>query len=225
MTLNILASGQSNMAGRGTGGPSPLTANPLVQVWNNVNELGSNGTEFISPPDFGNSPWYSTANNLALWFADAAATALNETVNLVLVAKGSQSISHWSSTGDMYAEMKAVYQLTGLPPADVFLWHQGESDRETSGCAYKLSLLNLMARLRADGLLAYDAPTLAGAIVVGGDNSDLETEFNSNLNNLAADHPDLLYVNTSGLGLHDNVHFSGQGLYDLGLRYWDKYAQ
>src|SRR5690349_5440754 len=61
--LKILATGSSAISGYGTGGPSPLTCDSQVQVWNNTNELGADGTEFIAPPDFGNPPWHSGGGN------------------------------------------------------------------------------------------------------------------------------------------------------------------
>ncbi len=219
----ILASGQSNMCGRGTGGPSPLTANPLVQVWNNENELISDGNAFIAVPDFSHPPWgmdrWTGANNLALWFADAAADELNEPVNLVIVCKGSQSISHWSATGDMYLATKRIYQLTGLPPADVFLWHQGESDKtQTDVSLYKLAFLNLLARLRADGLIKYDAMTLVGEI-----RKDDAAHINLALNNLGSSHPDITFVHSDGIADYDGTHYTGQGLYEFGLAYWERF--
>lgn len=216
----ILATGQSNMAGRGTGGPSPLTANPLVQVWNNANELGSDGNAFITPPALGNAPWHSSgANNLSLWFAHAAANELNEPVYLVLIAKGSQSISHWSPTGDMYEAIKRIYALTGLPPADVLLWHQGESDKTMpDSCPYKVAFLNMLSRLRADGIISYTAPALVGEI-----RKDDAAHINLALNNLGSSHPDINFVHSDGLPDYDGTHYTGQALYEFGLRYWDKF--
>jgi hypothetical protein len=121
--------------------------------------------------------------------------------------------------------MKRIYQLTGEPPADVFLWHQGSSDIDMSSCSYKLKFLNLLARMRADGLLAYNAPAIVGTIVEEGEYEALEIAFNANLYNLANDHPDILFVNADDIATSDPQHFSGWGLYHLGLRYWDKYAQ
>lgn len=217
--LTILASGQSNMCGRGIGGPSPLTADSRVQVWNNVNELVSDGTAFISVPDFANPPWYhGGANNLALWFADAAARELGEDVKLVLVCKGAQPISLWRSDGEMYLAIKRIYQLTGLPPADVFLWHQGESNSTTAQCTYKLEFLNLLSRLRADGILAYNAPTIVGEL-----RKASASDTSAALRQLATAHPDILFADADGIPDFDGTHFTGQGLYEFGLRYWEKY--
>lgn len=224
--FTIIASGQSNMCGRGTFGPSPLTADSRVTVWNNANELVNDGDAFISVPNFSNPPWYSgAANNLALWFADSAAVELDTDVKLVLVCRGSRSLETWMPGGEMYVALKRIYQLTGEPPADVFLWHQGESDIGESGCWYKTRLLRLLANMRADGLLAYDAPTIIGTIAEDGADIQAEIDFNTNLYNLATDHPDIFFINLDGTPLYDTKHFSGQGLYDGGQEYWGKYPQ
>jgi hypothetical protein len=224
--LTILASGQSNMCGRGTGGPSALTADSRVLVWNNANELINDGNAFISVPDFGNPPWHSGgANNLALWFAHKAASEMEQEVRLVLVCRGARSLETWGAGQEMYEAMERIYLSTGEPPADVFLWHQGESDIDESACWYKTKFLNLLSRMRADGLLKYDAPAIVGTIAEDGDDLSLEIEFNSNLYDLATAHPDILFVNADGLGLHDTKHFSGWSLYQLGIMYWEKYSQ
>lgn len=225
--FTVGASGQSNMCGRGLNGPSPLTADARVQVWNNTNELIDDGNAFIPVPDFSTPPWgvdrWAGANNLALWFADAAAQELNTDVKLVLVCRGARSLQEWMPGGEMYTAYKRIYLSTGQPPADVFLWHQGESDIDESACWYKTRFLRLLAIMRADGLLKYDAPAIIGSIVIGAPNADLKTTFNNTLYSLAMDHPDILYVNTSGASLHDINHFSGPGLYVVGRLYWDKY--
>lgn len=215
------------MCGRGLGGPSPLTADARVQVWNNANELIDDGNAFIPVPDFSNPPWgmdrWAGANNLALWFADSAAQELNTDVRLVLVCRGARSLDSWMPGSEMYVAMKRIYELTGEPPADVFLWHQGEADTDQSACWYKTRFLRLLAYMRADGLLKYDAPAIVGSIVASGDDQAFETAFNNTLYSLASDHPDILYVNTSGTPLEYADHFDGQGLHDIGVEYWDKY--
>lgn len=227
--LTIIASGQSNMCGRGVGGPSPLTSSPLVRVWNNANELANDGNAFIAAPDFSNPPWgmdrWAGANNLALWFAHKAAAELNEEVRLVLVCRGGRSIDTWDSNQETYTAMKRIYLSTAEPPADVFLWHQGESDIDMSTCAYKLNFLSLLARMRADRILKHDGPAVVGTIVEDGEDLAQEIAFNTSLYNLATEHPDILFVNADGLSLHDTKHFGGWSLYHLGIKYWDKYAQ
>ena len=218
--FTILGTGTSNLGGRGIGGPSALTANPLVQVWNNTNDLGQNGDSFISVPAFGNPPWHSSgANNFPLWFADAAADSLNQPVNLVIVAKGSQSITKWRRNEVMYDELSQVYQLTELPPADVFIWNQG-ADIEMSACTYKLEFLALIARLRYDGIIAYDAVILVGDVR----NSEAQ-HIATALSQLGSTHPEIKFVSDDGLPDFDGVHYTGQALHDFGLRYWERYSQ
>lgn len=217
--LNILATGQSNMCGRGVGGPSALLADPRVMVWNNTNELGNDGTQFISVPDFGNPPWhYSGANNLALWFADAAAQELNEDIKLVVVCKGDTSVVDWAAGGTMYNEIRAVYALTNLPPADVLLWHQGGSDAGMDPTYYKYMFMSAIHGLTIDSLIATDA-----VVIVGGNRSSAAAAINDALKGMAERHDYIMYTQQGGLNDFDGRHFTGQSLYDFGLRYWANY--
>lgn len=219
--LNIIASGQSNMCGRGTGGPSPLTADTRVKVWNNANELVSDGNAFISVPDFGSPPWRSGgANNLALWFADAAAKNLATDVNLVMVCKGGQSITEWTPDQEMYQALVRNYKATNLPPADVFLWHQGESDKNMAPCTYRLRLLNIISRLKYGGVLAHNALT-----IVGGLRYSLASDIDKALEDTATYNPAVRYVSVTGLQDFDGIHFTGQALHELGVKYWEKFYE
>lgn len=219
--FTIVGSGQSNMCGRGVDGPSPLTADSHVKVWNNTNELVSDGNAFIVVPDFGNPPWHlGGGNNLALWFADAAARELNTDVNLMVVCKGGQSISQWQEGQEMYEALVRNYRASGLPAADVFLWHQGEADKNMAPCTYRLRLLNLISRLRNEGVLAYGAPTIVGELRYAA-----AATINTALEDTAIYNPDVRYVHADGLADFDGTHFTGPSLRNLGLRYWDAYSQ
>jgi hypothetical protein len=221
--FTVLASGQSNMCGRGSGGPSPITADSRVKVWNNTNELIADGTAFIDPPDFGSPPWHSSgANNLAIWFADAAAKALNNEVRLVLVCKGGQPISEWHPTQEMYQATVLNYLASGLPPADVFLWHQGESDKNTNPCNYKVKLSSLLSSLKNDGIVAHHAKMLVGELIYS--EASLINEALEQMGTGVTD-TYMRFVQADGLASYDGTHFTGQALHDLGLEYWERYNQ
>lgn len=204
------------MVGLGTGGTSPLECNQRVKVWNNTNQLGDNGTGFISPPDFGSPPWSANGgNNLALWFAHHAAE--HSYVNLVVVAKGGVPISSWEDGQPVYQEIIDVYSLTAQPPADIFLWHQGESDwfRSTKE-EYKTKFLDLISRLKADGILAERATVIVGEL-----RDERAGHINEALVELANENDDIFFVSSEGLDDYDGVHYTGEALCEFGLRYYE----
>lgn len=218
-TLDVVAMGQSNMISMGIGGPSPMTASARVKVWNNGTNLASDGDSFISPPDFGNAPWHpSGSNNLAIWFADAAAENLGIDVNLVVVAKGAQSITQWRPANPMYMATKRIYQLTGRPPAQVLLWHQGETDKNMAPCAYQIELMNLIENLRADGIIAQDAYILVGELRYAA-----AAAISSALYGLAMMRADIGWVSANGIWDYDDIHFTGSSIKSFGVRYYEKY--
>jgi hypothetical protein len=225
MTKVVFASGQSNMMGRGTGGPDPSSASSLVTVWNNGNELGVNGTAFISPPTFGNNPWsqspFATGNNLSVWFCHRLAIETGESVKLVLCGKGGTAIDEgWDKdTGTVYPEILDVWAATGLTePADIFLWHQGDGSTDTSG--YTSSWQAMRLNLISDGILSADT-----ACVLGECRASAETA-NPKYHNIAATTPNCYVADQSGLRDYDGIHFTGNSLYQFGYeRYWAAYAR
>ncbi|WP_456489620.1 sialate O-acetylesterase [Marinobacter nauticus] len=225
--LKVLALGQSNMSGRGSGGRSPLECDSRVEVWNNTNELGADGTAFISPPDFGNSPWDANGgNNLALWFCHRAAQELQTDVRLVLVSKGGTTLAEWGPSGIMYTEASGVHSASGLGPADVLLWHQGESDRPSSNggtgippADYKTNFLAMLSSLKNDGLLAANAPAIVGGLYL-----PTAGNIDTALQELANENDGVYYAGITDLKTSDGIHFAGASLYHLGFyRYWNQY--
>lgn len=219
--LKVLASGQSNMSGRGTNGPLFSTCDSRVTVWNNTNELGANGSAFVAPPAETNAPWDSSGgNNLALWFCDRAAKELQETVKLVLVAVGATAISGWhpTSPGAVYSEIDAVMTASSLGAADVFLWHQGESDVGSEG-SYAAAFATFIAALRSDGFLGASAP-----VIIGGLDSDSSYDtMNTTLAGIADD--ETTYFTSLEDLPSSTPHFTGPALHTIGQRYWAEYRK
>lgn len=222
----VLASGQSNMSGRGLGGPSLDSVSPLVRVWNNTNELGSHGSEFVASPTQGSAPWsqapLNAGNNLAAWFCDRLAKETGEEVRLILVSKGGSSISHWDPiTGDLFEEIEDVWSATGLStPADIFLWHQGESDASSTQGAYTSAFLAMISALESASILAEDAAKIVGGVRAGA------AVVNPWLQSLAAENANIYYADPTGLHDSDGTHFTGNHLFQFGHgRYWDAYCR
>lgn len=222
----ILSSGQSNAVGKGTYGKSPLYADSRVLVWNNANQVNDVGDSFISPPDFSNDPWDPLGgNNLFVWFADRAAKELNTDVKLMTVAQSALGISYWDPTGsaNMYTRIVANHSAAGIDPADVFLWHQGESDGtaydNTPPADYKTAFLAVIAAMKTDGVLAADAVVIVGELRMAS-----AAGINAALQELASENEFIYFASAGGLNTYDGVHYEGASLYDFGYnRYWGEY--
>lgn len=214
----ILADGQSNMCGRGTGGPAFSIAQN-VEVWNNVNELGANGTAFVVP-SVGSPPFDANdGNNLALWAAHRIAAATGDDVRMVIICRGGTSIDQWidgsGNPGPMLLEAAAVYQASGLPPAEVMLRHQGETDKNEDPAWWDARTMASIQWLRDNDIIEEDAPVFLGGLYHTG-----AAAITNRMKVIAAREPLVYYVPHDGLPqAGDNVHFSGEGLARFGYRY------
>lgn len=231
--LKVLLSGQSNGLGSNDGGPRTDTVSPLVQVWNNSNPLGQNGTAFIAPVK-GADPFniINAATNgendcLGLWFCQRAAEELNDDIRLVIVAQGATAIEAWVTSDDasapMYDEIAAVATASGMKPFDVFLWHQGEGNLGTADATYDAYFAELVTALRTDGILS-----ASGIVIMGGvaDGTTQRDDFNAARRAYAESEALVGFASASGLETSDGTHFIGQHLHELGYeRYWAQYAE
>lgn len=228
MTKTILLSGQSNAFGFGTGGTDPSNSDHNLYVWNNTNLLGADGDAFIRPVLSGD-PLRTDGdyNNLGVWFGHHMAYQCGERVNLTLICKGNSAIAEWVTSDDSSApiadEIVSVWTTSSQPPAEVFLWHQGENDLSlgTDYSTYASRFREMITRLKNDGVLASDVIILVGGIT---ETSASRTAFNnSHLRQLSVDYSDVRYVESSGLGdIGDGIHFTGAALEEFGKRYWDE---
>ncbi|MEX4006955.1 sialate O-acetylesterase [Neoaquamicrobium sediminum] len=229
MTIRVFVSGQSNALGRGFAGPDWSAIDSRVRVWNNVNPLGLNGSAFVSAPAarIAGTFQLEDRNNAAVWFAHRLAIVRDDDVDVTLVARSGAPISNWApgeATYPLLQECIDVYAATGQPPADVFMWHQGESDVFAASATYRSAFLDLLANLTAADVI--DSNTI---VIVGGlleDNSS-RIDFNNNaLKALAAENAQIYYSSSAGLTSEDEVHFDGNSLYYMGVeRYFAAYAE
>lgn len=226
MVVRIVGSGQSNCIGRGKGGPSFSGLSSRVRVWNNENPLGADGTAFVVPTEA--SPTFDPngANNLGVWFCNSLALLLNDDIRYTMIARGGSGIGSWTpgaSTG-MLQEMIDVWGATAQPPADIFIWHQGEANDEQDFAYYNPRWVGLVSDLTNAGVI--NASTI---IIVGGLCQDTPARINFNntvLKQLAANDPRLFYADSDGLTSYDGTHFTGQSLYTHGAsRYMQAYLQ
>lgn len=219
--MKILVSGQSNTIGRNVGGST--IPDSKVKFWNNTNPLGQNGNTFIVPI-LGNDPFDTPTanNNFSLWFAHRLAVILNTEINVCLIARGSTNISWWSESGAMYAEIESVLNASNNYPADVALWHQGESDEVNTKAYYKSAFLDYDSRLRADGYLSVNAPH-----IIGGIPKQSASHIDQALRELAEENENIYYADISDLSTDSGgVHFTGNDLVRLGYsRYFNEYLK
>jgi hypothetical protein len=223
MTIKVFASGQSNMLGAGTGGPAMSGVSADVSVWNSVAPFGSVGSSFVtaSAAQAAGTFQFTDRNNMAVWFCDKLARTQYDTVTLTLVARNGSSIDLWSPdevTNPMFDRCVDVWNATGQDPADIFLWHQGESD--LANATYQEKFQALVGNLIDAGVLSDQTLILIGGIA----ESDADTtEFNrTKLQPLSG--AKTVFTNSHLAATYDDVHFTGQALYSFGAnRFYSSY--
>jgi hypothetical protein len=210
-------SGQSNAIGRGTGGPSWGRVSESVQVWNNVNPLGALGSGFVSAQQAreGGTFEHTNRGNFGVWFCDRLALESHDDVTLTVVARGGSAISSWSEAETEFPVLDqcvSVWAQTWQAPADVFLWHQGESDvPDPSGWGDAFDAL--LVNLRAGGVISNSTALLVGGIA---NNSKERVEFNRTKIFPAAVRNGGVFVGAGQLTTYDGHHFTASGLAHLG---------
>lgn len=219
MTIRVLAAGQSNMLGRGTGGPSFSGVSTDVSVWNNVNPLGANGTSFVTASAAQAAGTFENTdrNNFAVWFCDQLARKRLDTVTLTLVARGASPIAYWAPTEvtfPMLSETIDVWTATGQAPANVFLWQQGEGDVSTDTEVYKAAFNELVDNLKSADVI--DDSTI---IIICGTAEEYANRIAFNMNALVSlvnQSRVRAYAGTHSLTTADTTHFDGPSLAKFG---------
>mgnify|MGYP005854591045 CR=1 FL=1 len=104
-----------------------------------------------------------------------------------------------------------------------FLWLQNESDvKSLRACRqYQSNLQQLVANLRSD-LNAPGLPALVMDFHIAGPEANVRA-IKEGLRAAERELPGLRVVSCDGLPTTDGIHFSSQGLWDLGLRFADAY--
>lgn len=207
----ILAMGQSNAVGRAEGGGWNIPSS--VTVWNNANDLedlSSLGTAFVVA-DRAAAPFVNGKNCPFVHAAKYLAQLTGDSVRLLLVAKGGQSISKWDGkTSPMYARMAAVLAAAGVTKLDVFLWHQGENDA-IAPTGYVSKWQGLLANMVADSLITMTTPIVIGEV------SPENNAINPVLHSLVDIRTDIAPLKT--IETFDKVHFNASGVIEAGYLY------
>jgi hypothetical protein len=117
----------------------------------------------------------------------------------------------------MYRRLHAVAERAGARACDAFLWHQGEADDHAAD-AYAPKLLQLVCRLRTDGIISDLAP------IVIGETAAKWTAINGVLRTLPDLDPAIRFVQLADLPTYDDVHFRAVVGPEIGRRYADAFA-
>ena len=218
--------GQSNMAGRG-----PLSREDTTTIEDGVYLLNAEDL-----PEPAKAPFnrYSTirkdlsiqGENPARSFASAMRAHNGRPVLLVVNARGGSSISSWLKDAPAPAERPQYYseavrrtkQALQYGELKAILWHQGESDSDsTRAAAYLDRIQKLASDLRTDLCNGEAVPFIVGEILRTHDNAAI---FNPVINQASALIPNSACVNSEGLvALPDNLHFDTASQLELGKRY------
>lgn len=214
MTKYIIASGQSNMPGRGLGGLWSFPSN--LKVWNNRNERADTtqlGTGTIVPV-IQTDPFYTAtaANCLGVQAAGFYARTTTEAVRLTMSAKGGQPISAWhdgTTQGAQLTRLLAVVDATGKStPFDAFLWHQGESGITVAGWDAMIDVL------KTANVLGSSTPIIMGTVAPG------YTASNAVIEEIAAADSNIRLARVGGFEKEqDGVHLTGDALVRAGMVY------
>lgn len=223
---SFLLIGQSNMAGRGF-------LNEAVEVdTTHIHVLRNGRWQKMFRPVNPDRSFSGTC--LAESFAEAYAKKHGVDVGIIPCADGGTSLDQWRVGGLLYDH--ALYQARLASRTSTIagvLWHQGESDvSEWAYNTYRERFEKVMAALRHD-LELDDVPFILGGL---GDflkdfptQETLRTNYvhvNRALREIADNNAYTGFVSAEGLsGNPDNLHFSADGLYKFGLRYFDEFEK
>ncbi len=110
-----------------------------------------------------------------------------------------------------------IYRASGQQPADVFLWHQGESDC-LSGMPpteWIVAFDALVENLVEAKVLRPDPIVLAGGVA---HSQASFVRFNASAIQAAMRRKGRVYVGSAGLEESDGMHFTGEALVEFGAR-------
>ncbi|MEM7256802.1 MAG: sialate O-acetylesterase [Pseudomonadota bacterium] len=158
-------------------------------------------------------------------------------VGIVVASAPGEGIKHWDTCGAFFTEVSdkaqaALSAQSGKTRFDGILWHQGETDWQTSGTSdvdasadekayddyYPEKLANLMQNFRDQSWFGANRPFICG--------ETSQAPVNQRLNELNSDASDwTACVAGSDLSTRDGTHFDANGLRELGKRYGEEYLQ
>ena len=222
----VLITGQSNALGAGTAYDVSLdSSDPYVFAFTDEGWRVADLRQIWDRGWFpGTHPDSEPSNNFSLHFGkQLAASTANRVVGFILVTAPGRPISHWSSSGDFYQQIRskvldALNQLPTKSAVDGILWHQGESDGRDDD-NYSRALYCLIDEFRSESWFGINRPFICGETA--------SLPVNRQLAKLNTD-TDPWTACVAGEGLPtkgDGAHFSAAGLRTIGRRYADAYLK
>ena len=177
-------------------------------------------------------------NNFGFHFGKTIAERRSDrVVGIILASAPGEGISHWDADKFFYNQIRskvllAVNELPHKSGVDGILWHQGETDWTLDGSDdpdiegipnndyYSQRFWQLITNFRSESWFASDRPFICGETA--------RSPVNSRLNALNRD-SDIWTACVPGEGLptydEERVHFSAEGLRQLGKNYAEVYLQ
>jgi hypothetical protein len=216
----ILAMGQSNMVGFGTGGN--IETDERVKVWNVANQEWEVWDLSLGTPQIQNGS--SGRNNIAFQFAKKFAEVTSRDVRVIVEAESARPISDWvPASGTHYVGMEDQISDSGVTSIDLILWHQGESN-SSNPVAYETDFDSLLSQLRAESYVDESTVFIAGQVANDGTNKNIN-RFYSPAYFRHKYNPDLVYLAEIGdYPIYDTAHFSGDTITRVGrVGYWNAY--
>jgi len=209
----VVAAGQSNMVGAGSGGDQAVDGN--VMVYNPE-------TGMIEAWDYPN-----IRNNLYIPFANDIAQSLGRPVLVIAGPVSGSRIDSWLETGSgvnwvaLDADVRAALALAGQDHVDSFLWHQGESDYPLAPATYAALMTAFIAQVRGADWAGDAMAVLVGELSREGVNSAQNTALQILEQSMSGDAL-LRFVSSVGLNAFDTVgvHFDGEALVEFGHRFF-----
>ena len=238
----IVQAGQSNAAGYGYG-PINEPYAPDNRVWYmNENDTISLAVEHV----LNNSVQSNFSLSFAKKYIEAGRLEQGRKILILRAAIGGTGFldNRWKLTDDLYLHMMEMIRTAlALNPENrlvALLWHQGETDAllHASYEVHYQHLNDLLQSVRE----RFSVPTLpfvAGDFIQHwkGENAEICAPVIEAVRGVCRDCGCGAFVETDGLtsnaqqhdehprGKVDHIHFSRQALYELGIRYFEKYIE
>ena len=236
----VLITGQSNTLGSLTAF-DPALDQPVDGFYAYTNQ-GWRQASLRQVWDLGSHPLIGLGddphNNFGFHFGKTIAQRRSDRiVGIILASAPGEGISHWDADNFFFNQIRskvllAVNELPHKSGVDGILWHQGETDWSKDGSNdtdldylanndyYSQRLWQLISNFRSESWFAADRPFICGETA--------RSPVNSRLNALNRD-SDIWTACVPGEGLptydEERVHFSAEGLRQLGKNYADVYLQ
>lgn len=231
----VVAAGQSNMLGGGTGGSLALDPDVVAYDWVNDRLIPA---DYAAAPAGGPGVRTGTVvkNNLFFAFANRAAEELDRPVVVIAHPVSGSAIDSWLASSGvpgsggnwavLSAEVSRALALLGQDRIDAFLWHQGEANWQMPQATYEQKFLALVEQVRGQAWGGATLPFLAGELSRQGDRFWQNRAYQA-IERSETD-PALEFVSSVGLNAFDasGVHFDGASLVTFGHdRYWDAWLR